>query len=47
MDTGVCVSCGAEDVELNENGECTDCGEMSKEETVEDGEETGQSNIPL
>ncbi len=38
MDTGVCVSCGAEDVELNDNGECENCGDVKTEEEPEEAE---------
>jgi hypothetical protein len=38
MDTGVCVSCGAEDVELNDNGECENCAGAKGEGEEEMGE---------
>lgn len=31
--TGTCVSCGQSDVEVNEQGECTDCTGGSTEAT--------------
>ncbi len=30
MDTGVCVTCGAEEVDVNDEGKCEACGEMGK-----------------
>lgn len=30
-DTGTCISCGANDVEINEDAQCVECsGEMTK-----------------
>jgi hypothetical protein len=38
METGTCVGCGAEEIEINEDGFCTDCAELEGGET-EDGTE--------
>jgi hypothetical protein len=32
MDTGVCTTCGAEDVKLNADDQCEDCSGAEKEE---------------
>ena len=37
MDTGVCTTCGAEDVKLNANDQCTDCAGSESEMADEPG----------
>ncbi|KKT68411.1 MAG: hypothetical protein UW63_C0078G0007 [Candidatus Uhrbacteria bacterium GW2011_GWF2_44_350] len=32
METGTCVGCGAEEIEINADGFCTDCAELEAEE---------------
>jgi len=43
MDIGTCVGCGVDDLELNEDGYCTDCAELEgddkdKEDDLEMGD---------
>jgi hypothetical protein len=30
MDTGVCITCGAEDVNVNDDGKCEECGDTAE-----------------
>jgi hypothetical protein len=42
MEMGTCVGCGAEEIEINEDGYCADCAELEGEETNNgDEEDTG------
>ena len=45
MATGVCISCGAEDIDVNENGDCDGCsaifsGTEKSEETPKSSDDT-------
>jgi hypothetical protein len=39
METGTCVGCGAEEIEINEDGYCTDCAALEGETTKGAGDE--------
>lgn len=36
MEMGTCVGCGAEEIEINGDGYCTDCAELEDKENEED-----------
>lgn len=36
MEMGTCVGCGAEEIEINDDGFCTDCAELEGDENKDD-----------